>query len=327
MKHRRKVAGYLLLFGLSIVSAVSVHAQMVRNPDDDPPIQINTTLRNIPVIVHDRHGRPIPDLSERDFNVFNTKTGAPSRLEFFDKYESPMRVAIIIDTSTSATDAIGNITKGAREFLKLLRSTDEAMIATFDNSIEVLQEFTPDQKKLKSALGTLEIEREPGSRMNDALHRVITKDFANTKGRKAIVVLTDGDVSGKTELTEILRALSNSDILVYPIFYQTRQLFPSHMKSITYSQLFATPPGAYLNSLARASGGRVYAAEDTNFSTAFKNVSDELRNEYVLGISADEVKNLNDIKIEVNREGAFVRVKQPVPGVHFELVTSKNTGP
>ena len=282
-------------------------AQVTEKTPEDPPIKVETTLLNIPIIVSDRNGRNIAGLKKEDFSVY--KGGVQQNIEFFANQDMSMSVAIIMDTSNSTQNVLGNIAKAAKEFLTVFRAEDQAMIVTFDNKVSVLQGFTTNQKKLRSAFGYVSAEREPGSNMNDAVYRVVTKDFASANGRKAIVVLTDGEVGGSVSSEKLLDSLIESDILVYPIFYQTSRLFPSDKKSMTYDELFSTIPGGYLNSLARATGGRLYAANGDDFSGAFQQVADELRKQYVLGIYVDSAEGSKDVKIKVNRKEAVVRCK------------------
>ncbi len=63
---------------------------------------------------------------------------------------------------------------------------------------------------MRKAISYAGIADEGGSRMYDALYQVVTKDFASVKGRKAIIVLTDGDVEGKTSREKLLDLMCNS---------------------------------------------------------------------------------------------------------------------
>lgn len=124
-----------------------------------------------------------------------------------------------------------------------------------------------------------------------------------------MIILTDGDVWGKITNEELQNELIESDVVVYPIFYYTRGLFPRGTKTISYPQLFETRPGKYLHSLATSTGGRVYAADGDDFSAAFQNVADELKSQYVIGIHVDAEQDAKDLKITVNRKNAVVRTK------------------
>jgi len=68
----------------------------------------------------------------------------------------------------------------------------------------------------------------------------------------------------------------------------------------------------YLHDLARVSGARLYNAEQTNLSTAFQSVAEELRRQYSLGYyptrppTAGERRN---IKVKVDRPELVVRTR------------------
>lgn len=303
---RTKISGFILLMIVCLISNVRTQSLEPVYPED-PPIKVNTTLLNIPVIVSDRQGHNISGLTKKDFIV--TKSGQKQEVDFFANQEEPMKVAIILDTSLSAVPVIGRITKAAREFLTVLGPDDQCMVVSFDDKVVIEQAFTSDKKKLRSAFGEIYAADHGGSIMNDAVYRVVTKDFSSIPGRKAIIVLTDGDVWGKVSAEKLRDELIESDVLVYPIFYYTRRLFPTAVKSISYEDLFNTKPGGYLNSLAAATGGRLYAADGNDFAGAFQNVANELKKQYVLGIQVDSTEESKNIKIKVDREGAVVRAK------------------
>lgn len=295
------------LFLLLLLVVVAVEAQTSDTVDPDTPIKINTTLLNIPLVVNTRDGKSVAGLTKENFTVL--RSGKKENIEFFASDSAPMCVALILDASPSTSPVIGRITRAARDFLAVLGPKDQAMIVSFAAKATVEQPFTSDQAKLRGAIGDVYVSDSGGSNMNDAVHRVLTKDFKTCEGRKAMVVLTDGEVWGKITNEELKDILIESDVVVYPIFYYVRGLFPRGTKSISYAQLFETRPGKYLNSLATLTGGRVYAADGNDFSGAFKNVADELKSQYVIGIHVDSEEDSKDIKIKVDRDGAIVRAK------------------
>lgn len=221
-----------------------------------------------------------------------------------------MRVMIVLDTSLSTKNVIGTIIRDAKRFLTFLRPKDEGLIMTFDHSVYLMQDFTSDQKKLRKGLDSALTALEIGSNLDDALYNLLTRDGGKFNGRKAIVVLSDGAGGGNKDKKKVYSAIAETDVAIYPIFYQTHRLFPSNVKSITYEQLFATRVGSHMNWYARVTGGRVFAAEGSDFAAAFQKVADELRKQYMVTVSADLVKDLDDIRIGVNRPDVIVRHKE-----------------
>ncbi len=252
-----KISLPLALFLLA--SSGGIKAQIT----DDTPIKVNTVLLNIPVIAT---GNNANGLKKENFLIY--QDGERQTVEFFADQGTPLNVAILIDTSGSTRKVIREIKDAARGFVKNFRPEDRGMILSFDSTVRVLANLTSDQNKLRSGINSADIDREGGSRMHDAIYRVATDDFVSLSGRKAVIVLTDGWVSGKVSSEKLLNILTESDTLVYPIFFQTVRLFPlgSEIKTITMNELLKTPPVDFLNAMALATGGRVYCCGLERFS-------------------------------------------------------------
>lgn len=283
-----------------------------QDTDDDTPIKVNTVLINVPVIATDKSGRNIAGLKKENFSIF--QDGEKQNIEFFADTETPMNVAIVIDTSGSTTSILGDIKDAAHDFIKIFGSEDKGMIVSFDHKINVINKLTSDQNELRKAISYASIADEGGSRMYDALYQIVTKDFASIRGRKAIIVLTDGDVEGKTSREKLLDILIESDSLVYPIFFQTRRILPLKVKTITMQQLLNIPPVDFLNTIALATGGRVYAADASNFKGAFQSIAEELKKQYLVGFYSKDSEGgkSNNISVKVDRQDVVIRTKKTI---------------
>ena len=276
---------------------------------DDTPIKVDTIFVNIPVIASDGKGRNIAGLKKENFSIF--QDGEKQTIDFFADEEAPMNVAIIIDTSGSTTNVLGDIKDAARAFITIFSSEDKGMILSFDHKVKVLNELTSDQTKLRKAISYASIADEGGSRMYDALYQVVTKDFASVRGRKAIILLTDGFVEGKVSREKLLDTLIKSDTLVYPIFFQTSRVFPIGVKTVTMQQLLNKPPIDFLNTIALSTGGRVYAVGATDFQKAFQSIANELKKQYLIGFYPKDSKS-NNIVVKVDRQDVVIRTKKTI---------------
>ena len=73
-----------------------------------------------------------------------------------------------------------------------------------------------------SAIDRVSIAGRSGSAMNEAVSRIVNKFFAAVKGRKAIIVLTDGIINGKSITdSQILSELLKTDTILYPVIFKT----------------------------------------------------------------------------------------------------------
>src|SRR5262249_28130562 len=77
------------------------------NSGDGDVIRLESTLVNIPLLVSDRAGRYIPQLSKRDF--FLWEDGVPQEIASFGSEEVPFKVALLLDVSPSVAGSIEDI--------------------------------------------------------------------------------------------------------------------------------------------------------------------------------------------------------------------------
>lgn len=305
--------GYVFALLALFFFSISSSAQPPDKNSEDQPVNVKTVLVNVPVVVGDAAGRNISGLTRENFAV--TQGGITQPIEFFASQEGPATFAIIIDSSGSTGAVLRDIAGAAKKFLRILGPEDKGLVVSFDNEVSMLlDDFTSDKGRLKDAINNVQTVGGPGSVMNDAVYRIITKEFRVVKGKKAIIVLTDGDVDGKVSHSRLMTTLAESDVVVYPVFYQTRRLLPSNVKTISFSELVKVSPVDRLYSMALTTGGRLYVADGSDFTTAFQNIAAELKKQYVIGFYPSNTNSgdVNDIKIEVDRPGATVRTKQTI---------------
>jgi VWFA-related protein len=260
-------------------------------------IRVESTLITVPAIVSDPQGRFVSGLDVNTFKLF--EDGVPVPISLFLTSEDPVKIALLIDTSRSTTTVLNKIKKAAEQFLLQLRPKDIAMVASFDSEIQVLCPFSSDPKELKEGIRSA---RSGGSqtKMRDAINQTALQKFRSITGRKAIIVLTDGqDQGSRISARDLMYSVASSNTLIYSIFYSVdpRQLM---------KELFGVPPrkGAttapwdereaqaalYLEKIANLSAGRFYRSNARELDVVFRQISDELRAQYLLGFYPDTSK-------------------------------------
>jgi hypothetical protein len=200
----------------------------VRGQDNQPAevIKVYSNLVSVPVIVSDRDGRYIPGLRQEDFKLYDNN--AQQTLTFFDAAEEPLNIALLLDTSRSTEGVLDDIKKAAKNFLKELRPQDRAMIVSFDYDIHKLSSLTSDRKILERAIKQAEVGKYFGTLLNDAVLESIERDLKPINGRKAIILLTDGEDAGsRTDRNDLLSYASESDAMIYSIYYASSGKRPS----------------------------------------------------------------------------------------------------
>jgi hypothetical protein len=215
MLYKITVLPGLVLFALALCAFAQEKA-------GDETIKVETRLVSVPVIVSDREGRYVPNLTAADFTL--TQDGKAQNIEFFGATEEPLTIALLIDTSQSTRGVINDIRDSAKAFIKLLTPKDKAMIVSFDYDTHILTELTSDQEQLKQAIKKAEIPDRGlfGTSLRDAVAQTINRSFAGIRGRKAIILLTDGKDAGSIiSSRDLLYSLQETDTLIYTVMFTT----------------------------------------------------------------------------------------------------------
>jgi VWFA-related protein len=324
--------------------------------DEGDVVRVNTTLVTVPVSVLDRQGRFVPNLRREDFTVF--ENGMEQSIAYFEPAEKPFTVALLLDTSASTHFHLWEIKEAAIAFAKQLRPQDRVVIVSFNDEVLLLTEATNDLNIIETVI---EENANTGSstRLYDAVDLTIKERLNKIKGRKAIVLFTDGvDTSSQqASYQSTLREVEELDALIYPIQYDTSDYLNAMQGAgngtvtvttrrgglfgtTTSQQTYNVPvnngvplPGTtkaeydradhYLHALADKTGGRLYQANDTTqLAEAFTRIAEELRRQYSLGYYP---KTENSEVSE--RRQIRVKVRQPNLAVKARDSYVKSTSP
>ncbi len=208
------------LGGLSPKPATATqNSSQSNDPNAEEVLKIDTTLVSIPVTVLDRGGKFIPYLTRCDFHIY--EDGVMQEVTEFSTVSSPFNVVLLIDTSNSTAFKMDEIQSAALAFVNQLREKDQVMVVSFDSKIKVHTEFTSDREALRR--GIYETRTGGSTKLYDAVDWVVTERLNQIQGRKAIVLFTDGvdTSSGKASARKNIELIEESDVLVYPIQYDT----------------------------------------------------------------------------------------------------------
>jgi VWFA-related protein len=309
--------------------------------DENDIVRVDTTLVTVPVSVLDHNGRFVPGLKREDFTLFDNNQ--EQAIAYFEPAEKPFTVALLLDTSASTHFHLDEIKEAAIAFAKQLRPQDRVLIVSFNSEVLLLTEPTNNLGLIQDVI---EVNAYTGTstRLYDAVDLTITERLNQIKGRKAIVLFTDGVDTASQQATyeSTLSEVDELDALIYPIQYDTTDYMramqnsgsvpvtvttttPGIFGKRTTTQTYNVPvnnggqpmPGAtkadydradrYLHELADKTGGRLYEANDTNqLAQSFSRIAEELRRQYTIGYYP---KNADVADGE--RRQIRVRVRQP----------------
>src|SRR5215204_4125998 len=198
----------------------TTEAEEEQEVDDGEAVKVETNLVTVPIIASDSGGRYIPDLKAEEFTV--SEDNAEQKVAFFATVTEPFSVVLMIDTSASATvEKLRQVQEAAVYFTEQLREGDRVKVISFDDELRDLCDFTSDRAALAAAIRST--RQGKGTRMYDAFdhaYRVLRR----LKGRKAVIMLTDGvdSYSARRTYDDNRRAVEESDVIVYPVRFDTR---------------------------------------------------------------------------------------------------------
>lgn len=263
-------------------------------------ISVETTEVMMPVTVRDANGRLVKDLTRNDFLVFENDREQP--LSEVALRQVPVDVILMIDSSSSAASNLDDFRRAAEGFAARLREDDRISLIKFDDSIQVLQDWTKSRYQLRRALNRV----EPGmfTRFNDALFVAAREQYGTTRSRRAAIILTDGIDSGRgVTLDKALNALLQAQVTVYVVSntqisraakqeeldsYNGATESVSRFNHIQIENLQlglkALDQGErVLEQVVTATGGRLYKpASFAVLESAYAEVAEELRSQYAL---------------------------------------------
>lgn len=278
-------------------------------------VRVDTMLVTVPVSVLDRQGRFIPGLKSEDFTLL--ENGEQQSIAYFETAEKPFTVALLLDTSASTHFQLDEIKAAAIAFAKQLRPQDRVLVVTFNSEVLLLTEATNDVNLMEAAIEEY-ANTGTATRLYDAVDLTIHERLNRIKGRKAIVLFTDGVDTASQQATyqSTLDQVQELDALIYPIQYDTTDYLQAMQGAgavtvtttqqgpfgiTTSKQTYSVPwnggaplPGTtkadydradqFLHALADRTGGRLYEANDRRqLAGAFSRIAEELRRQYTLG--------------------------------------------
>src|SRR5579862_662679 len=266
-------------------------------------LKVNVNVVQLFFNVKDKHGALVPNLTKDLFNV--SEDGTPQTIKYFNAESNlPLTLGILIDASGSQRNVIDMEKEVGGAFLKqILTDKDEAFVISFDISVDLLQDFTRDVRRLQNALnkakvnvdfttgvpgiggGPIPQQNSPGTLLYDAVYLSGHDMLAKEVGRKAIILLTDGqDEGSRLKIQDAIEAAQKSDSIVYVLLCADRGGY--------FSAGMAYTGEGDMRKLTEATGGRVINVGNKfdKLREAFDQIAAELRSQYNIGYTPTNAK-------------------------------------
>ncbi|MBZ5535357.1 MAG: VWA domain-containing protein [Acidobacteriia bacterium] len=302
-----------LFVGLLLVGLLSFLA----SAQQMPTLRVDVSLVTVGVRVTDSHGREVPNLTAKDFTLF--EDGIAQNVNFFSNEEQPVSLGILLDRSSSMVEGgkLERAKAAAQLMVDSAHSGTEFMYIPFDDRVEVSLEFTPDRESVKRQMALT--TAVGGTSLYDAILIALEHAKHARHGRQALVIISDGaDEHSEHTLQEVIHAVQESLVQVYAIGYFSKR--EEEVISRGGDQLVLLPgrfidnPRVVFERLAQQSGAAVFfPSSDKALQAAAERISRDLSTQYTLGYYPSNPvpdNRYRRIKVTLRSKGLKVRARQ-----------------
>jgi len=285
----------------------SATAPAQQSEEDQKPtetLKVNVNVVQLFFNVKDKHGALIPNLTKNDFEI--AEDSKPQTIKYFTAESNlPLTLGMMIDASGSQRNVIDMEKEVGAAFLKqILTDKDEAFVISFDITVDLLQDFTRDTHRLQAALNKAKVNvdyssggipgmgggpvpqrgNSPGTLLYDAVYLSAHDMLSKEVGRKAMVLLTDGqDEGSRLKIQDAIEAAQKADAIVYVLLCADRGF---------YGGFGGYSGEGEMRKLTEQTGGRVINVGNKfdKLREAFDQIAAELRSQYNIGYTPTNAK-------------------------------------
>jgi VWFA-related protein len=315
---------YLSVAVVSIVAAVSVSAQKPKaspspTPSSENPQGIEKiAIRRVrlPITVTDKKGQFVPGLTKNDFVILEDKV--PQTIETFSddlSQTTPLYVAVLMDTSGSTAGKLKFQQESAMNFIQTVvrPRKDRVLFATFDDEINLMQDFTDKLDLLDKAVYSV---KKVGmhTALFDAIWQFCDEKMRSVPGRRVLLVVTDGeDTYSRANIRDAIDIAQRTETTIFAI--STKAGFLATVPGVEAGQV-SDKKDKDLQTLAEETGGAAFFTGDMlSLERSFTRISKELRAQYLVTYnptnkSYDGSFRKIDVKLSDTRGDLKVRTKR-----------------
>lgn len=268
-------------------------------------IRLGVDLVTVTVTVTDPYGRFVTGLDRDHFAIFEDKVR--QKMEFFSDEDAPVSLGIIFDISGSMKNRIGRANHALQRFLESSHNEDDIFLVGFNQSTQVLSDFTSDTARLINSL--VHIEPKGQTALYDAAYLGVEKVKQGRHAKRALIVISDGqDNQSRYTFQELRKLVKEADVQIYAI----------GITEFGSSDPLDTQGQAILEEVSRITGGRAFfPTNEVELEEVVMRIALELRHQYSVGyVSLDQARDgrWRKIRVQVNPPKGlprlFVRSKE-----------------
>ncbi|SPE39687.1 von Willebrand factor, type A [Candidatus Sulfopaludibacter sp. SbA3] len=275
-------------------------------------IHSDVRLVLLDVSVKDRHGGFVSNLAQDNFTVL--ENGEPQRITVFANEDIPVTVGILVDESRSMLAKRNDVIAAAGAFIQTSNPQDEIFVLNFNDSVQRglpdQQLFSDNAQQLRAAL----YRGVPSGRtaLNDAIVEGLRQLASGSRGKKALVVISDGgDNASRHTGAQMFALVERSIATVYTI-----GLFDADDPDRN--------PGI-LKRLANWSGGEAWFPKSpADMTTVCQGVAGEIRTRYTIGYlpALDNHGSLRHIQVRVSAPGRSFLIARTRTRYRYEEIAN-----
>jgi len=270
----------------------------------------------LPITVTDKKGQFVPGLTKEDFVVFEDKV--PQQIETFSDDLSmtlPLYIAVLMDTSPSTAGKLKFQQESAMNFIQTVVKPrkDRVLFATFDDQINLLQDFTDKLDLLDKAVYSVK-KMGTQTALYDAIWQFCDEKMRSVPGRRVLLVVSDGeDTYSRANIRDAIDIAQRTETTIFAI--STKAGFLATVPGVEAGQV-ADKKDRDLQSLAEETGGTAFFTGDMlSLERSFNRISKELRAQYLVTYnptnkSYDGTFRKIDVRLSQGKGDLKVRTKR-----------------
>ena len=248
-------------------------------------ITINAELVQLHVRVIDRNNRPINDVPQNAFHVF--EDGVAQSIETFTREEVPISYGLAVDTSGSLRSQLQSVIDAGKTIINANKPGDETFLVRFISSdkIETVQDFTASKDLLMDGLDSFYVEGGQTA-IIDAVYLSAEHVSEYRKGdegdrrRRALIVITDGeDRNSFYKQEQLFSKLREEDVQIFVIGFVNELDKEAGLIRKSPREKAVT----LINKLATETGGRAFFPDSiADLPQIAGEIIRDLRTQYVI---------------------------------------------
>jgi Ca-activated chloride channel family protein len=273
---------------LLIAGAGSLLPPFASGTEPDFTIHSDVRLVLLDVSVKDHSGLPVAGLVKSNFAVF--EDGHECTISVFAKDDTPVTVGLLVDESESMRSRRADVLVAALTFIQESNPKDEVFVLNFNDTVRrglpSRTMYSDDVRELRQALN----RGTPQGRtaLNDAVVEGLDMLRPGTRGRKALLVISDGgDNASRHRSDEVTNLIETRLATIYAV----------GLYDISERE---TNPG-FLRRLAKTSGGQVYFPQRPGDTVQVcRAIARDIRSRYTVGYVPHPGQSLRHLFVKVS---------------------------